>query len=293
MTGRITVSLDFECGWGVIGNGQWQDREKNGVYRELRPVLKSFLSYLDAAEFPCTWAVVGAMVENPVDRFFDHLTGEFGEKVEQFNSQSESQTNDGRDLLDAVLASSARHSFGVHTYSHLLFSEYAKEPAVLVEDINRSISLNKALGLGSEFFVFPENRSGSFDIVKAAGITRARMHAFNANHPDAKRHPLRRLTDSCFRPVSSVCEVSDESGLILHYASELINWGEGASSLKVELTKRRVRKAVERASRGEHVHFWLHPFDLVATPGLYEFLKEVIDSIARCQNEGVIEVVTV
>ena len=293
MTGRVTVSLDFECGWGVIGNNQWKAREAGGVYRELRPVLKKFLNCLDAAELPCTWAVVGAMVENPNDRCFEHLTGEFGKKVKMFNSVSESQTNDGRDLLDTVLASVGHHRFGVHTYSHLLFSEYASEPNVILEDLNKSIAVNNALGLGSDFFVFPENRSGSFDLVKTAGIKTVRMHAFNSNHPDIKRHALRRVMESWFRPVSPVCEVRADSGLMLHYASELINWGEGASSMKVELTKRRVRHAVESASKGEHVHFWFHPFDLVSTPGLFDFVKEVVDSITRYQHQGKIEVSTV
>ena len=37
--GKVTVSLDFEIGWGAVETGLWKPRQAKGVYTDLRPAM--------------------------------------------------------------------------------------------------------------------------------------------------------------------------------------------------------------------------------------------------------------
>ena len=89
------------------------------------------------------------------------------------------------------------------------------------------------------------------------------------------------------RPFSPVAEFGDESGLLLHYATEFLNWGKQSGVAKRKLQRLRIERALRLASNGADVHFWLHPFNLVETPGLGDFVDQLLIRIAgfRDQNQ--------
>ena len=120
--GTFTLSFDFELGWGCTERGLWVEREKTGVYDEMRVVLPKFLAALDEMEFPATWAVVGAMIHDPSKRDFTHLPDAAKRIVEHFNSSSNRTTNDGRDLMDFLLNTRIQHRIACHSYSHVRFN---------------------------------------------------------------------------------------------------------------------------------------------------------------------------
>lgn len=286
MTGAITLSLDFELGWGVVGNGMWRRREAAGVYRDLRPSLKRFVALLDDLEIPCIWAVVGAMIEAPPDRDLGHLRGSYANRTRAFLATAEQATHDGRDLLDTVLTSRTPHVFGTHGYSHVLFDDADQDEIVLGDDISKATRANEKAGLDHRFFVFPENRAAHFHLFSGSGVEVARMHALNEAAPGQRGNLASRFCASIMRPVSPVTEIPSNDGPILHHASELVNWGENAGRLKRTMTKRRLKLALNRAQGGDHVHFWLHPFDLVATPGLEDFVQNWVKDIAKGRDRG-------
>ena len=285
MTGAITISLDFEAGWGVIGNGDWRPRQAQGVYRELRPTLRRFVNLLDNLDIPCLWAVVGAMIDAPQKRDLSHLRGAYAGKAQVFLAESEAETHDGRDLLDIVLNARSQQIFGTHGYSHVLFNDPDQDDTVYRAEFERARAANDAAGLPSDFFVFPENRIGHHDIVAGAGIKIARTPPLNAPAPDARPGLLMRAAGSFLRPVSPVSEQTLESGLCLHAASELLNWGTYGGGLKSALIRRRNLRALNAALKGKHVHYWLHPFDLVATDGLLPFVEHLLTIAARARDE--------
>jgi hypothetical protein len=288
--GRIRLSLDFECGWGVAQGGGWRAVEAAGVYRDLRPALKRFSQRLDELELSFTWAVVGGMVDEPSARDVSHLRGEFARDMAVFLSEAEETTVDGRDLLDIVTALRTKQSFGTHTYSHLLFSDPEQGVDVIAEDLSRAVAVNRRLGLDYSRLVFPRNHSGHLNTVAAAGITHARMPATNMPDPTARPNPFIRAISLATRPVALVVETKDGSGVVLHHASELLNWGSTGSSLKRALIRRRRRLALESAKRGGDIHFWIHPFDLVQTKGLGDDMQQFLFNLATLRERGVIDV---
>lgn len=286
MTGKVTISLDFEAGWGVVGNGSWRAREAAGVYRNLRPALRRFVSLLDDLEISCIWATVGAMIEDPSERDFSHLKGAYASKVADFVAQAEGETHLGLDLLETVMSARQKQYFGTHGYSHVLFTDSEQDETVFRVELERARRINASFGLDANFFVFPENRSNHLDVVSDAGIRIARMPAVSGPFPDRRRRAVRRMFDLAVRPVSSVSETVCSGGLRLHHASELVNWGTSAPRIKKALMMRRIERAIQCAKSGQHVHFWLHPFDLVATEGLEEFWVAKMNDIASARNGG-------
>ena len=58
--GQLTISFDFELGWGAIESKMWYPREVKGVYEDFRPIFKrmdnrlSFASLAQVLNYECT-----------------------------------------------------------------------------------------------------------------------------------------------------------------------------------------------------------------------------------------------
>lgn len=288
--GRIRISLDFELGWGVAQGGGWREAERKGVYRNLRPVLSRFIKRLDELELSFLWAVVGGMVDEPSQRNISHLKGKFAEDLSLFIKEADEKTIDGRDLLDMVTGMHTPQSFGTHTYSHLLFSDPEQDANVIRSDLDRALSVNKRLGIGASRLVFPRNHSGYLHVTAAAGVTHVRMPAVNTPDPTKRPGSVSRAISLALRSISPVEEIRHDSGLVLHCASELLNWGANASAIKRSLIQKRVKKAMQMAKSGKDVHFWFHPFDLVQTKGLELDVHTLLFEIAKLRDSGRVRV---
>ena len=288
--GIVRISLDFECGWGYISDGTWQNRESSGVYRDLRQALKRFTDRADELELSLCWAVVGAMIESPTQRDFSHLRGQYAKDIGKFLSNADSLTHDGRDLLDLVTSMRTRQIFGTHTYSHMIVSDDDQDEQVFKQDLEKAINVNKNLGLSATRLVFPRNHFGEFETVRSTGITHVRMPPFNMAHPTNRPNRLARAVSITTRPVSAVTEQQHSSGLMLHYASEFLNWGKRSNTTKRWLQRRRIEKTLEQAAEGSDVHFWLHPFNLTETPGLSDYIDTFLIRIATLRDQNRLQV---
>ena len=287
MTGTIRISLDFECGWGSVEDGKWRAREAAGVYTRLRPALRRFVDQLDALEIPCTWACVGAMIDSPDARDLSYLKGSYATKMQAFLAEADGPTMDGRDLLDMVTGARVAQAFGTHSYSHMNFHDPDQDGAVARAEMAQAARANKAAGIACEALVFPRNHVAHLEAVAASGVRMVRMPPANAGGGGR----VKRALDAFLRPVSPVTEEVDaDTGLVLHYASEFLNWGVGAGAVKQFATKRRHAAALKAAARGADVHFWLHPFNLAETAGLADHVSDILAQIATLRDQGRIEV---
>jgi len=287
--GKIRISMDFECGWGSVEDGNWRSREAAGVYDTLRPAMRRYLDALDRFQVPCTWACVGAMIDDPKARDLSYLKGSYDRKTREFLAEAKPNTIDGRDLLAMIQATTCAQSFGTHSYSHMNFQDPEQDDAVARAEMENAARANGLRGIAHDRLVFPRNLFGHFDAVMAAGTTVARMPAHNATSGGGL---LARAWASYARPPSPVLEQVDaSSGLTLHYGSEFLNWGARAGGGKQALTKRRHTRALEAAARGADIHFWLHPCDLAETPGLDKHVETVLARIAILRDKGLVETV--
>ena len=288
----VILSLDFECGWGSIDTGLWREREKAGIYTELRPALRRFVDHLDATGFSATWAIVGAMIEPPRLRDTAHLKGAYGKAVENFCKTAAEPTHDGRDLLDIVLSVGTTQHFGTHSYTHPRFIDPEQNPDVYAVELTRARTANARAGIAADRLVCPRNELGHLETIARAGISRLRTPPSLASAP-ATRGAGARFWHALTAPPAPVREIHHEGGLVLHSGTEFLNWGRTAGSFKRAITQRRINAALRCASTGQgDVHFWLHPFNLVETPGLLEYALSFLDRVARLRDAGRVSVAT-
>ena len=286
----IILSLDFECGWGSVDTGLWRERERAGVYEELRPALRRFVDRLDATEFAATWATVGALIEPPEARNTDHLKGAYREAVTGFRRDAAASTHDGRDLLDIVLSARTPQRFGTHSYTHVRFIDPDQDAQVYAEELARARAANARAGIAADRLVCPRNEIEHIDTIARSGIECLRTPPALKTTP-VVRGTAARLWRALTAPPEPVREERRPDGLLLHSGTEFLNWGRSANAVKRAVTRRRIDAALRCAAAGRgDVHFWLHPFNLVETPGLLDYALSVLDRIARLRDAGRVSV---
>lgn len=296
--GSLTITLDFELGWGVWENGRWAERQARGVYRDLRPALRRFTDGLAARELSLSWATVGAMVAPRQAGEFDHLPEAARARIATFVAQAEPATTDGRDLFDLVADCAAPQHIGLHSHSHTRF-DFPGMTAAAVETEMRHCraALSHAAGDrvervapgGIAMLVFPENIMRHWDAVARAGVTLART-------PADRRSPrlpgsLGAAVDLARTPALSRSD-AQYAGVAAWTGSMFFNWYGAGAALRRRAVVRRAHRALARAARdGGNLHLWLHPWNLSDTPGLAEELDGLLDAAAALRDAGRLEVV--
>ena len=157
MSNRVTVSLDFELGWGSIETGMWRSRQARGIYTDLRQRMSAFLTFLDDREIPLTFAMVGAASQTPGSQNFDHLPDDARAAADAFVREADAKTQDGRDLLDKLLKMKTAQDIGSHSYSHTRFNWPGYTATDKEEDTKRSREALAGSGVDAHSFVYPLN----------------------------------------------------------------------------------------------------------------------------------------
>lgn len=289
-TGKLIVSLDFELGWGVIEDGQWRPRERDGVYTSLRSVLRRFLNELDAMEVPMTWATVGSMVAPRRDGEFSHLPQTIQRSIEGFLAEADPTTSDGRDLFEMVLGASAGHQIASHSYSHTRFTWPGYSVQAKTADVELSKEAFSPYGIEPDIFVFPINHSTNFEPLASAGFRVARV-----NPVESRFSANRWLNKLYYRTVAApppVAERRNEQGVIEHSGSMLFMWPGGSlSAARRRFVNHRAYVGLDRAvASGDTHHIWLHPFDLSQTTGLMDDLLAFLAKAASFRDRGQLHV---
>ena len=287
---RVYLTFDFEIGWGSIDDGGWPRRQSAGVYRDLRPLFRELVAALDDRALPCTWAVVGAILEPDGKATLSHLDGAYLKDAIAFQDGAEALTRDGRDLLDVLLAARAPHRFATHGYTHVSFQDTEQSAEGLATELSLARDANRRAGLDASRLVFPRNQLGHLDIVHASGIDKVRTPA--AGQSGTPRGRLARGLRAVTAPPAEVTETMTPDGLVLHSGTEFLNWGVNASPLKVAVHKRRLSRAIRMAASGRgDAHFWVHPFNLVETKGLFPYFLGMLATLEGLREKGQIDVV--
>lgn len=280
--GKLTISFDFELGWGAIETGLWKGREERGVYKDMRPALNSFAQLLDDINVSTTWATVGAMISNPSINDFDHLPKPYYKAIEKFLADAEDTTRNGQDLLEILLSLKTKQDIGSHSFSHTRFLVKEYTEAAKREEMKKSLASLEKFGVTPRSFVFPVNHVSNLDIFDQFGFHVARTppvspktktgkfwERVNGNMPSASR----RIVKNDFYV---------ENGTMLYHWGTRKNW-----KMKRALVKRQAKLGLEKASKSDyHFHLWLHPFNLVEIPHLLTDLSALLTKAAHLRDNG-------
>ena len=290
---RLTISLDFELGWGAIEDDLWRRREAAGVYERMRDDLLRFVNRLGELDLTLTWATVGAMIGPAGEANLHHLQGTFGEKARGFADTARPETQDGRDLVAIVRACRTPQHFGSHTYSHVRFDDPEQDDATISTELRLAREACLAAGLEADALVFPRNLVGHLDAVAGAGFGIVRLPASRPTSAVGRLPgPFGRAAVSLLSAPPAAARFDGPAGLRMETGTDMLNWGWSAGRIKRWATRRRIASALAMAEAGGgDAHLWLHPFNLTETSGLMTYVDAVLDRIARARDRRAVAVV--
>lgn len=280
---KISISLDFELGWGVIEDSHWIERSKSGVYENLRITLPKFLQVLDDLSIPVTFGCVGAMIQSPKNRSLQHLPEQYHQLLQNFLAQAPATTIDGRDLMEKVLSAQVSHEICSHSYTHIP----AQYPGAASEVLQQEVRLSQAV-LQQEWdqsclsYIFPNDQIYPLELFQNSSVRIIRIPATNLHS-----NPLLKQISV---PQSQHQNLPNQLETLT--GSLFLNWGvQSSASVKKYLTRYKANKILTTAPLANY-HCWLHPFNLTHTPGLDTWLLRWLRQLAQHREEGNCEILT-
>lgn len=281
MVGELTISFDFEIGWGDVTNGRWRDRESRGSYDKMRVVLPELLNVLDRFQCPVTWATVGAMFDEPSNRTLDHLPPKAFNVVSDVLATSKASSFDGRDLF-AMVFEREIHEIACHSYSHVPFDYEGVDDQFVRSDLSAFQTVLHRQGLTTDCLVFPENTARFWRAVADCGFTRART---SPSQKFTKRQ-LNLLDSLVAAPPLQSITPSPAEGLNAVAGSALFNSGVGKAH-RLPFVYRRAVIGLDRAiESGGTLHLWAHPFNFAEGFGLLDAFGRFLSRAATLRDEG-------
>ena len=304
MTGSVTISLEVELGWGVVGFGML-DKISPGRRRETRR-LKALLDRCETHEVPITFNVVGHLLleeceghhEGPYpDGWFDRDPGTSVEEDPKFYAP---------DLVEAIRDSSTPHEICTHTFSHVECDEVP--PETVAHELRTAREVFEANGIDDLVSLVPPRHSPPpREVLRETGIEAVRVpHYRSPDYDDPKTpahkflemlngpHPVGppRLVDGAVETYSPVYKT---------LAAEYLPLGEYDThgiyrplprSLRKRIHRRYHRRALDRAVEADgHAHFWSHLYD-VANDHQWPQIEALVADIGRRRERGDLEVKT-
>jgi hypothetical protein len=259
MTAKLVISFDFELGWGVLDGPLWRQREADGLYRRMRPVLAELFAFLHEHELPTTWATVSSMTLEEEDQLpLDHLPADYREAVLAFFR--------------------------------------AAEPAQLVEDVSLSLTrLEEFSGRPVESLIFARDQAECLEEVAARHPLNFRVGPTTYGRPGSGR--LSRIWRGARRYLDPLPEgevAAGPHGSCIQRGSFYFNWSGGDFEA---LKRRQVQIQASRLVRqmnggGGTYHVWLHPFNLAESNRHWPAFRGFLEACLRLRDREALAILT-
>lgn len=307
MTGTFALTFDTELIWGSFDHLAPDVFARR--YPEVRGVIREVVHLLDAFEVSATWAVVGHLYLSSCER--DHSGVAHPElrarprqgwrpgdwyAADPCSDRSRDPLWYGDDILDVLQAAHTPQEIGCHSFGHALYGDPEMTREAVDADLDACLALAAARGLELRSFVFPRNREGHHDALRAHGF-RAYRGVEPTWRAETRGAPgrLARLADHALALSPPVRQpVERLPGLWNIPASALLLSTEGARRIVTPASRVRKARAGLRRARdtGGTFHLWTHPFNLasdrrIMLATLEAILREAV--VARERGDVVIE----
>lgn len=290
MPTTITISFDFELGWGYLENGGWKPREQAGVYRKARSVIPSTLDLLRDLEIPTTWAAVGAMFyENARDIPLAHLPEGYREAVATFLATAEPESWQALDLVDCL----ARHKDFLEIASHTLTHPYAQGEGMsanaYVNDVRIGVErVEEVFGTEVSSHIFTRDQADFRHALAQWRPMHMRLNPAFFNPPgSAMRRRLRGAARIFRSPPGSRCYLGAR-GESYQSGSIYFNWADADFAFaKRLLLLKDTRTVLAGMGRQEGCfHIWLHPYNLCESDDVRTAFERFVKALAVAQKQG-------
>jgi peptidoglycan/xylan/chitin deacetylase (PgdA/CDA1 family) len=307
MIGTFVLSLDKELVWGSVDHTpveEWRRR-----HPDARGVVRELLALLDEFAIPATWAVVGhlflrscargpdgrAHPELPRPRYHWHAGDWLA--ADPCSDVERAPLFYAPDVVDAILAARAGHEIGSHSFSHLVYGDPGCPAEAADGDLAACVAAARARGLELRSFVFPRNREGHHDLLRARGF-----RAYRGEEPHLYRRlprPARRaahFADHALGLAAPTVAPAETLPGLWNVPGSMMLFPRGGlrDLIPVAARVRKARATLARAvGRGEIFHLWFHPFNLHAgRAAMFAGLREILRAVAGERDRGRVEVRT-
>lgn len=306
--GTMVFSLDFELSWGRFDKRPIKvlDAESFGT----RQHIKRLLTLLDRYEIPATWATVGHLM---LDGCARDRNGQAHADVSPhacyswfppdwyyFDPCTSASSAPGwyaPDVLEWIRGARVRHEIGSHSFAHIIYGDPECTPAAARADLKAAVDAAAHKGITLRSFVFPRNRVGHLEVLRASGIT-----AFRGVNP----HEVGPVHGLFLKPVNLLAQVLGVPMKPVQPEEVLPGlWNIPANhfflpraGLRQFLPRGgqalRATRCLDRAVKtGGLYHMWFHPFNLnTDTAAMFSGLEKVFAHAHRLREAGVLDIFT-
>ncbi len=307
-TGVFTISLDFELIWGTLD--LFGPEKFRATCRRERIVVERLLDLFEEFEINATWCTVGHLflgecsynggpvhpeIVRPQHGWVSHEWFAY----DPCGNEASHPVFYGRSLVEKIRSCPVPQEIGCHTFSHMIFGDGGCSREAAESELAACVKVADEMGIRMRSFVFPRNRVGHLDLLRAYNFTCYRSpepqwyeagkwpravkragHLFNVF--SAKEPPV-RLPER------------DAEGLWHTPASMLwFPMKPGRAYNPVYLTVKRAKKGLDAAVRTKRVfHLWFHPTDMAEqTDLMLTGLREVLEHARTLRERGDLQVLT-
>lgn len=289
--GVFTLSLDCEGLWGMADNravvsaGAIDDAALQAAYDGILAVLQENRLVATAAFVTCFASETEALREN-LDLFERLAALEPQWFAAILSALKSGELNGWRGARFYRDMAAAGMEMAWHGATHLPLSAETSGEAVAL-DLELAARLFSALGSRPRTIVFPRNRVGHLDALRAAG--------FEVYRDAPRQGRLGRIVNLLKEfDLASGCDrrpARIQGGWRVCRPGAFLNWPSGARALvPISVTVRRWKAMLrDSAEHGGDVHMWLHPHNLITAPEMMVSFAEIMRYAGELTRTGDID----
>lgn len=304
----MVISLDAELAWGHIGRKDLPLFIP--LFEKTRAVVTQLLALFDQYETPVTWAIVGRLLENPVQPgpFFgtdlsDYYPGITNEALYQdpvLNRPGNSLLH-FHDLPEQIRQSKTAHEIATHSYNHTSFGKLWPGGAAMAErDVQAAADIASRNGIHLKSVVFPGNQVAFRYLFYQNGLIAYRG-------PDVKENTfegLPRWLGSIARKAAMILPLppavsearEDDAGMVNIPGSMLFRVSHLGFRKYISpawLAKKAVAGLHRAIQEKKILHLWFHPFNFAfRTQAHLAALEQVLREASRLKKSGQLDIMT-
>ncbi|HEV3257596.1 MAG TPA: hypothetical protein VG013_11990 [Gemmataceae bacterium] len=291
--GVFTISLDFELAWGTLDRGG-PERFRKTCEAE-RAAVARLLDLFVEFDVSATWCVLGHL-------FLDRCLPENGRKHPEIvrpnhswcphdwfehdpcGSEASAPTFYGRSLVEKIRACPVPQEIGCHSFSHVIFGDPGCSPETARSEVAACVKLARDMGIELRSFVFPRNKVGHLDVLRAYGFTCYRGPEQRWEKQGRRPALLMRLLHlrdvltaappPVVLPRHTSAGIWDIPGSMSYFAMRGLR-----RYIPVAARVKRAARGLEAAARQKKIfHLWFHPTDMaVHTDAMFAGLRAILE----------------
>ncbi|TVZ28231.1 polysaccharide deacetylase [Gillisia sp. Hel_I_86] len=298
--GFLVISLDFELLWGVFDKVDHKDKKL--YFENTRKVIPKILNLFSEYNIHCTWATVGMSFNRNFEEWEANKPTTLPEYINsslsayQYGDLLKTELSDlscfAKDLISQI-KNTPNQEIGTHTYSHYYCLEDGQTLASFKADLEKSISVARAMDIELKSLVFPRNQFNEsyLKVCYELGIENVRSNPTDWYWKDTQstslKNKLFRTGDAYFGSNNKSYKIKELNKIdgkpLSQKASRLLRPYSTNFFLNSLKLKRITSEMTYAAKNGEIYHLWWHPHNFGNNPNEnLSDLRKLLEHYKKC-----------